>query len=86
MLKMPEWTKGPNGKVGDAIEFLSDKQTEKGPSTGSIIDIEIDKPSGVHIGVTIKHSDHPGEYFSCSHLQIHNRIIREDGTSLWQYV
>jgi hypothetical protein len=45
-------------RVGDAVQFESDRQTEKGPSAGSVV--ALDKANGI---VTIKHSDHPGETF-----------------------
>lgn len=41
-------------RAGDCAEFLSDRQTEKGPSSGTITDV-----TGDH--VTIRHSDDPGE-------------------------
>ena len=64
-------------KVGDAVEFLSDQQTQKGPSSGRVIERE-------GLTVTVQHSDHPGEVFSVADLSVdklssHHR----DGAPLW---
>lgn len=50
-------------KVGDAVEFRTDRQTEKGPSSGSVAERSGDL-------VSIKHGDHPGEIFKVSELNV----------------
>lgn len=76
-------SKSKNGyKVGDLIEFLSDKQTKKGPSSGSIIEIDTVEKSDIQIGIVVKHSNHPGEWFPMSHLEHIRTIERDDGKIL----
>jgi uncharacterized protein YukJ len=70
-------------KLGDLVEFLSDKQTEKGPSSGSIIEIDTDEKSGTQISIVVKHSDCPKEVFHLSHLNVNRKVEREDGKVLW---
>ena len=53
--------------VGDIVEFLSDRQAEKGPSSGSVT--KINRWTGTCI---IKHSDHPGEMFLMRKLKVEN--------------
>lgn len=64
-------------KIGDAVEFLSDRQTEKGPSAGRVIERS-------HKTVTIEHSDHPGECFAAAKLSV-ERLSKHymDGAPLW---
>lgn len=53
--------------VGDRVEFASDMQTEKGPSSGHVISVSDDKSKAV-----IQHSDHPGEEFNCADVVVDN--------------
>jgi hypothetical protein len=48
-------------QVGDVCEFVSDRQTEKGPSSGTVTRVD----DGF---ITIAHSDHSGEIFRASEL------------------
>jgi hypothetical protein len=50
--------------VGDIVEFLSDQQTEKGPSSGSILSVDYRNDRCV-----IEHSD-TKETFAISKLQV----------------
>ena len=69
--------KASNGmKEGDLVEFLSDKQTEKGPSSGKIVDVDGDK-------VVIAHSDDPVEVFFAQEIKVHSRNVNDDGKILW---
>lgn len=52
-------------RVGHRVEFLSDAQTEKGPSSGHVIAVSDDGETA-----TIRHSDHPGEVFRCADVQV----------------
>lgn len=67
----------PSGfpEAGDCIEFLSDKQTEKGPSAGTI-----------HIScgkqLLVKHSDCTEE-FNTDNLEIVRKTKGHDGRTLW---
>lgn len=64
-------------RVGDAVEFMTDMQTEKGPSAGTIIDVD-------NRNVVISHSDHPGEVFEKSKLKCKGCYRHKDGLSvLW---
>ena len=64
-------------RVGDCVEFLSDRQTEKGPSAGTVTKRDGNK-------VVIKHSDHPGEEFDISTLRMRGELRHRDGISkLW---
>lgn len=63
-------------KVGDAIEFLSDRQTEKGPSAGRVISRAGDV-------VCIRHSDDPGEMFDASTLIVERLSTHRHGGQLW---
>lgn len=66
-------------RVGDVCEFMSDRQTEKGPSSGTII-ISTDT------SVTISHSDHPGEEFSKANLRVKGEFRHKDGLrKLWVF-
>jgi hypothetical protein len=63
-------------KAGDYVEFLSDKQTEKGPSSGSIL---------ISRGrlVVIEHSDCQEE-FNTDNLLVHKKTTHHKGGILWQ--
>lgn len=61
---------------GDWVEFASDWQTEKGPSSGKVVKVEGDI-------VTIAHSDDPGEDFSISKLKVKARTQHYRGGTLW---
>jgi hypothetical protein len=63
-------------KVGDWVEFASDWQTEKGPSSGKVVKVEGDS-------VTIAHSDNPGEIFSIPALKVKQRTEHYRGGTLW---
>lgn len=65
-------------KVGDRIEFISDRLTEKGPSSGSIIAVDRDARTA-----TIRHSDHPGETFGWSEVRVQYFSIAHDGCPFW---
>ena len=68
-----------DGKMreGDCVEFISDKQTEKGPSSGTVTNVTADN-------VTIQHSDHPGETFSKRKLRVKGEVRHRDGIrKLW---
>ena len=51
--------------VGDTVEFLSDRQTEKGPSAGTVTALS---PDGQR--ATIRHSDRPGEEFDLAKVKV----------------
>jgi hypothetical protein len=68
-------------QVGDKVEFLSDRQTEKGPSAGTVR--RANWQSGM---VTIRHSDHPGEEFDWARVAIKKFALAKDGRPLWQLV
>jgi hypothetical protein len=59
--------------IGDFVEFFSDVQTEKGPSTGTVTERVGDR-------VMIKHSDHSGESFDIKTLQIVSKVKYDDRT------
>jgi len=66
--------------VGDLVEFRSDLQTEKGPSSGSIVGM-------VRIGdgptaIQIRHSD-AIETFEAKDLIIERRTVSASGRPLW---
>lgn len=64
-------------RAGDVCEFISDRQTEKGPSRGTII-------VSTDASVTISHSDHPGEEFSKNALRVKGEFRHKDGVrKLW---
>jgi hypothetical protein len=64
-------------RSGDVVEFMSDMQTEKGPSSGTVISIMPGE-------VVIRHSDHPGENFDTSHLMVKGEYRHKDGLrKLW---
>ena len=64
-------------RAGDVVEFISDRQTEKGPSSGTII-------VSTDVSVTISHSDHPGEEFSKEALHVKGEFRHKDGLrKLW---
>ena len=64
-------------RVGDAVEFMTDMQTEKGPSAGTVQSVSGDK-------IVIMHSDHPGEEFSKSKLIVKAEHRHRDGIrKLW---
>jgi hypothetical protein len=65
-------------RVGDKVEFHSDRQTEKGPSAGSIIAVDRDQKTA-----TIRHSDHPGETFSWGDVKVEYFSIAHDGRPFW---
>jgi hypothetical protein len=66
-------------KIGDKVEFLSDRQTEKGPSSGTVLAVDRDTKTA-----TIRHSDHPGETFRWSDVSARRFTIAHDGRPLWQ--
>lgn len=61
---------------GDWVEFASDWQTEKGPSSGKVVKVEGDK-------VTIAHSDDRGEEFGITGLKVKERASHYRGGTLW---
>lgn len=65
-------------RIGDKVEFHSDQQTEKGPSAGSVIDVDREAHT-----VTIRHSDHPGETFNWADLKVEYFSIAHDGRPFW---
>lgn len=67
---------GNNMKVGDAVEFRSDSQTEKGPSTGRVTARDGDK-------VCIRHSDHLGELFHAPSINVEKLATHHKGGPLW---
>jgi hypothetical protein len=67
--------------VNDKIEFHSDIQTEKGPSTGEVISINCCAQTA-----TIRHSDHPGETFRWADVEVSYFVIAYDGRPLWVLV
>lgn len=68
-------------KIGDKVEFFSDLQAEKGPSSGSVT--AADWQSGL---VEIRHSDHPGEMFDWAKVKVSEFGTALDGRPLWQLV
>lgn len=65
--------------VGDKIEFLTDAQTEKGPSAGSVI-----KCNYRENWCLIRHSDHPGERFDFAKVIVARTTKAHDARRLWQ--
>lgn len=64
-------------RCGDCAEFISDRQTEKGPSSGTITSVRGNE-------VIIKHSDHPGEVFAKDKLRVKGEVRYRDGKrKLW---
>lgn len=51
--------------VGDVVEFDSDMQTEKGPSSGVCTAVDYSADC-----CTVRHSDHPGETFIMSKVVV----------------
>lgn len=66
-------------RVGDAVEFASDRQTEKGPSGGSVIAVDRDKQTA-----TIQHSDHPGETFRWWDVKVDYCRTKPGGRMFWR--
>lgn len=64
--------------VGDKVEFRSDRQTEKGPSAGSVIAVDRDART-----VTIRHSDHPGETFKWADVKVEYFSRSHDDKPFW---
>lgn len=65
--------------VGDKIEFLTDAQTEKGPSGGSVVKVNYREE-----WCLIRHSDHPGERFEFAKVIVARTTKAQDGRRLWQ--
>lgn len=66
-------------RAGDRVEFRSDRQTEKGPSSGSVIAVDRDARTA-----TIRHSDHPGETFRWHDLEV--EYVRLGSPAFWALV
>ena len=66
----------PNIRKGDFVEFCSDSQTDKGPSSGRCI-------SRTGRKVVIRHSDHPGEEFDLDTLAMVEETTHHRGGKLW---
>ena len=64
--------------IGDRVEFQSDRQTEKGPSSGSVIAVDRNRQT-----VTIRHSDHPGETFRWQDVKVKYCRLRGPGDTFW---
>lgn len=62
----------------DYVEFLSDRQTEKGPSSGQVT--WTDYAAGTCV---IRHSDHPGETFRIKDVRSVRLSHRPGGAPLW---
>lgn len=65
-------------RVGDRVEFQSDRQTEKGPSAGSVIAVDREAHTAV-----IRHSDHPGETFRWQDVRVAYCRLRGPGDTFW---
>ncbi len=65
-------------RVGDRVEFRSDRQTEKGPSGGSVIAVDRAAQTAV-----IRHSDHPGETFRWRDVKVEYCRARGSGDTFW---
>lgn len=65
-------------KAGDSVEFMSDRQTEKGPSGGSV---RISRGNDV----LIRHSDCEEE-FNAADLHVHKKTTHHRGGTLWQLI
>lgn len=65
-------------KEGDLVEFDSDRQTEKGPSSGKVVSVS-------NGNVTIAHSDDPGEVFAISELTVEKVTVSASGETLWVF-
>lgn len=64
-------------RTGDVVEFMSDMQTEKGPSAGTVTRVHGNE-------VVIRHSDHPGETFNKTKLITKGCFRHKDGVRvLW---
>jgi hypothetical protein len=66
-------------KVGDRVEFWSDLQTEKGPSSGRVIAVDRDNQTA-----TIRHSDHPGEVFEWGKVKVDYCRLNGPGDTYWR--
>ncbi len=64
-------------RVGDVVEFCSDRQTEKGPSSGTVVARQGDF-------VMISHSDTPAEIFRVSKLHVKALAETADHRRLWR--
>lgn len=65
-------------RAGDRVEFQSDRQTEKGPSGGSVIAVDRDAQTAV-----IRHSDHPGETFKWGDVDVEYVRIKSPTDTFW---
>lgn len=65
-------------RAGDTIEFRSDRQTEKGPSSGSVTSVDRQARTAV-----IRHSDHPGESFCWKDVKVAYCRLRGPGNTFW---
>lgn len=65
-------------RVGDRVEFCSDRQTEKGPSAGTVIEVDRKEHTCV-----IRHSDHPGEEFRWADVKAKYVRFRGPGDTFW---
>jgi hypothetical protein len=68
-------------RLDDKIEFLTDAQTEKGPSAGSVVKVNYREE-----WCLIRHSDHPGERFDFAKVIVARTTKAHDGRRLWQLV
>ena len=67
-----------NIQPGDIVEFLSDLQTEKGPSSGTCVANHGDV-------VIIDHSDAYGDSFKIKELRVKHFKKYEDGRRYWGF-
>ena len=68
-----------NMKAGDLIEFLSDRQTDKGPSSGVCV-----RNNGSTL--TLSHSDIDDDIWSVDKLRVERVGWTRDGRRYWALV
>ena len=80
MMFLNQYGRSETIKVNDHVEFMSDLQTEKGPSAGTVIQVI----QNIAKQVVIRHSDHPGETFIIEDLIIQKETMYKGGPEkLW---
>ena len=62
--------------LDDTVEFLSDRLTEKGPSSGKVILVD-------ETYCVVRHSDTPGEVFFFDDVEVVKQSPRHDGGAYW---
>lgn len=56
-------------RVGDTVEFMTDRQTGKGPSSGRVTDVSSDGQTAM-----ISHSDAAHDAYECPYVEVHQFV------------